>query len=154
MNGTTNQILLSPTDATSLSPRTSLPKPPKVPCGTCPYRKDVPSGVWGASEYNKLPRYDGDTGTQFVSGGIALFMCHQNDGCLCGGWLVTHDTRHLAALRVHDVDPSAFNYHPDVECFASGAEAAAHGLADVDAPSPQARRKINGLVKLKEGSKT
>lgn len=24
------------------------------PCETCPYRRDVPSGVWSADEYRKL----------------------------------------------------------------------------------------------------
>lgn len=28
--------------------------PRKTPCASCPYRKDVPSGVWEASEYEKL----------------------------------------------------------------------------------------------------
>ena len=32
--------------------------PAKSPCGSCPYRQDVPSGVWAASEYEKLPAYD------------------------------------------------------------------------------------------------
>lgn len=30
-------------------------KPPKVPCGTCPYRRDVPAGIWHGEEYAKLP---------------------------------------------------------------------------------------------------
>jgi hypothetical protein len=30
------------------------------PCASCPYRKDVPSGIWAAHEYTKLLAYDGD----------------------------------------------------------------------------------------------
>lgn len=126
---------------------TDLPKPPPVPCGTCPYRRDVPSGVWERHEYEKLPQYDGDTGQQAMQGAMALFMCHQRDGCLCGGWLATHDTRHLLALRVNAVDASAYDYETDVPVFASGREAHDHGVRDVDDPSPEARRKIDGLRK-------
>ena len=58
-------------------------KAPRVLCASCPYRKDVPSGIWEQSEYDKLPKYDGETWEQAG----ALFMCHLRDGCLCGGWL-------------------------------------------------------------------
>lgn len=119
------------------------PKPPKVPCGTCPYRRDVPSGLWHADEYAKLPAYDGETWEQPHE----LFLCHQRDGCLCGGWLLCHDRQHLLALRLHAVDASAWDYASDVPVFGSGSEAAAHGMADIDAPSPAAEKKIRGLVK-------
>ena len=76
-------------------------------------------------------------------------MCHQRDGCLCGGWLMTHDTRHLLALRFNKVDPSAFEYKPDVEVFASGQEACDHGMMDLDEPSEDARRVMRGLNKLR-----
>lgn len=131
----------------------ALPKPPKVPCGTCPYRRDVPSGVWAPEEYAKLPAYDGDTPDQMMKGAFSLFMCHQRDGCLCGGWLLTHDRTKLLALRFHRVDPSVWDYDPGTEVWGSGAEAAEHGLRDVENPSPAARRKIDGLTKkLGEGS--
>ena len=119
--------------------------PPKVPCGSCPYRADVPSGIWHPDEYAKLPLYDAPTWGQPPS----LFMCHQNDGCLCGGWLLTHGRDHLLALRIHGggVDPSVWDYAPDVDVFASGAEAAAHGLSDVKCPSPDAQRKMVGLLR-------
>lgn len=123
---------------------TDLPKPPKRPCGSCPYRRDVPSGIWSAYEYRKLPAYDNETMGQ----PFGLFMCHQRDGCLCGGWLQTHDTDHLLALRFRQVDPSAFTYQSDIPTFASGAEAAAHGMRDIDNPSPEARRLIEKLHPL------
>lgn len=131
-----------------------LPKPPKVPCGTCPYRKDVPSGIWDRSEYEKLPKYDGGTSDQFMKGSIALFMCHQRDGCLCGGWLLTHDPQQLAALRLSRVDDSVWDYAPDIEVWASGQEAHDHGIRDLDRPTPKACSKIAGiqkLMKLKQG---
>lgn len=125
------------------------PKPPKKPCGTCPYRRDVPPGVWHADEYAKLPNYDGSIMEQLVQDAVGLFMCHQRDGCLCGGWLVTHGAENLLALRLHSVDLSAFDYAPGVPCFESGAEAAAHGISGIDDPPEEARRKIAGLLKLK-----
>ena len=125
----------------------SLPKPPPIPCGTCPYRKDTPSGIWAAEEYAKLPQYDGDVPDQLFNGGHALFFCHQRDQCLCGGWLVTHDPRHLLALRMNPVDPSAYEYDPGVECWESGAAAALHGIQDIENPSPAAAKRIKGLLK-------
>lgn len=121
----------------------SKAKPPKVPCGTCPYRLDVPPGIWHEEEYDKLPGYDGQTWEQPA----ALFMCHQRDGCLCGGWLLTHDRDHLLALRIHPVDPSVWNYASNVRVFASGAEAARHGKSGIANPPVEAQRKIAGLLK-------
>ena len=90
-------------------------EPPKRPCGSCPYRRDVPSGIWSAEEYDKLPEYDGETWEQPPG----VFMCHQRDGRLCGGWLQTHDADHLLALRIARVAPSAYDYASDVPTFSS-----------------------------------
>jgi len=124
-----------------------LLKPPKVPCGSCPYRRDVPAGIWHPAEYAKLPRYDGETWEQPPG----VFLCHQRDGCLCGGWLMTHDRDHLLSLRLaaRHLDPSVWEYAPDVVVFKSGAAAAAHGMSGVEHPSPAARRKISGLIRQK-----
>lgn len=126
-------------------------KPPKVPCGSCPYRKDVPSGIWERQEYEKLPLYDAETTMQ----PLGVFMCHQRDGCICGGWLMTHDREHLLALRLQhqNLDPSVWNYAPKIEVFESGAAAAVHGIAGIDDPSPDAQRKIAGLIRQFENSK-
>lgn len=129
---------------------TDLPKPSAAPCGTCPYRRDVPAGIWDASEYDKLPRYDGGTIDQLMAGGVGLFFCHQNDGHLCAGWAGCHDTDELLALRMHPVDPSTFGYVSPVPLFDSGAEAAAHGLSGVDAPDDSARRAIAKLQARRE----
>lgn len=122
-----------------------LPKPSKAPCGSCPYRKDVPPGIWVAEEYAKLPPYDGDTGEQIINGGTALFYCHQNDGHLCAGWVGCHDANHLAAFRLQPVAEECFTYVSPIPLFASGAEAAAHGMSGVDAPPPEARRHMAKL---------
>lgn len=125
----------------------ALPRPAKAPCRTCPYRRDVPSGIWSANEYAKLPAYDGDTGDQIMKGGIGLFFCHQRNERLCAGWVGCHDTRHLAALRFAPVAPETYDYVSPVPLFGSGREAAAHGLRDLANPSPQARRQIERLVR-------
>lgn len=122
-----------------------LPCPSKAPCGTCPYRRDVPAGIWDASEYAKLPAYDGGTIDQLMNGGTSLFMCHQNDGHLCAGWVACHDTSHLLALRMNEVHPDTFDYVSPVPVFASGADAARHGLSGVAAPRVDARRAIAKL---------
>lgn len=119
--------------------------PPKKPCGSCPYRKDVPSGIWHEEEYSKLSEYDKETHFQ----PLAIFMCHQKDGCICGGWLMTHDRDHLLALRIrgNDLDPSVWDYYPDVDVFSSGKEAADHGISGISNPSDEAKRKIDGIMR-------
>lgn len=121
------------------------PKPSKAPCGSCPYRRDVPSGIWEASEYEKLLRYDGSTIEQAMKGGASLFYCHQNDGHLCAGWVGCHDMDHAFATRFNEVDESVFSYVSPVPLFASGAAAAAHGMADIAAPGDEALAAIEKL---------
>jgi len=116
--------------------------PAPRPCESCPYRKDVPSGVWSANEYAKLREYDNETYDQ----PLGVFQCHQTgpedrSARLCAGWVGCHG-QELLALRVGvatgDVDASAMNYTTDVELFDSGAEAAEYGEADIDAPGEAA----------------
>ena len=52
----------------------------KRPCPSCPYRRDVPSGIWHESEYAKLPQFDGPTQDQLAAGAFALFHCHSQPG--------------------------------------------------------------------------
>ena len=130
-----------------------LPKPPKVPCASCPYRRDVPSGVWDVDEYVKLPNYDGEIVEQAMVGAGGLFMCHQKDGCLCGGWLKTHGVDNLLALRINAVDDSVWDYDPPTPVFRSGAEAAHHGLQDIETPSDKAHRVMESVSKLQERRK-
>jgi hypothetical protein len=125
-------------------------EPAKNPCGTCPYRQDVPSGVWAAPEYAKLPEYDKPTGEQ----PMGLFHCHQQDGRLCAGWVAVHDMDHALAIRMAqsmhwlspDVIDAVLDYDTDVPLWASGQEAAEHGLAEIEEISWEARRKIDRLL--------
>lgn len=130
--------------------------PAKRPCGSCPYRRDVPSGVWADEEYAKLPPYDQPTHEQ----PMAAFFCHQQDGRLCAGWVAVHDMvesigLRLAVLAGHvdadDLD-AILDYETDVPLFASGAEAAEHGRREVDVPGAQAVRTIQRLERKRSRS--
>ena len=125
--------------------------PAARPCGSCPYRLDVPSGVWHPEEYTKLPAYDAPTHAQPT----ALFLCHQQDGRVCAGWAGCHDMAHSLAVRVGAsrgyLDPETVDallgYATPVPLHATGADAAAHGLRDIDHPDEGARRAINTLTR-------
>jgi hypothetical protein len=120
------------------------------PCPTCPYRRDVPSGIWAASEYAKLPLFDGETGEQAQAGAFAPFCCHSAPDKLCAGWAGCHDMAENLAVRLHhrDIDPAVLDYVSPVPLFASGAEAAAHGMADIEAPGPEAAAAQGKLLRL------
>jgi len=123
-------------------------KPPAPnPCGSCPYRRDVPSGLWEVEEYEKLDAYDRETPDQ----PIGVFLCHRQDGRACAGWAAVHDMEDSLALRIGSAsgtidDPEPFlDYETTTPVFDSGAEAAAHGMREVRNPSPDARRAIDKL---------
>jgi len=116
--------------------------PAPRPCASCPYRRDVPSGVWAAEEYAKLRRYDAPTMEQPPG----VFLCHQVNGRVCAGWASCHDGDHLLALRIavasggmsaEDMEATR-DYVSPVPLFGSGTEAADHGTAEIDAPGPRA----------------
>lgn len=122
----------------------------KNPCAACPYRKDCPSGVWDASEYDKLPAYDADTAEQPAG----VFLCHDGDAetRLCRGWLDVHKADELLAIRLAGAfgadltrvyeaarEPTA------IPLFGSGREACEHGKRDIETPSEAA---IVATVKL------
>ena len=120
--------------------------PAPRPCESCPYRRDVPSGVWSAAEYAKLREYDNDTWAQPQG----AFQCHQTgpqdrSARLCAGWVGTHG-QELLALRLGvgtgQLDASVMEYETDVELFASGAEAAEHGEADIEHPGEEAQALV------------
>ena len=124
------------------------------PCASCPYRKDVPSGIWAEHEYEKLIAYDGDVLDQVFAGAEQVFGCHQRDGNLCAGWVACHGAGNLLALRLRGdrVPDETWGYETDVPCFASGAEAARHGVRDMDEPSPKARKLMDKLVEKGKGT--
>lgn len=130
----------------------ALYAPRKRPCSTCPYRCDVPSGIWSAEEYDKLPAYDHDAPEQAAAGAFGLFFCHQRTGQLCAGWAGCHDMQNNLALRMAagDVDVEAvLDYVSPVPLFASGAEAAEHGKREIHSPGEAARRKVRGLLRAR-----
>lgn len=123
--------------------------PSPSPCVSCPYRRDVPSGVWDEAEYAKLPPYDSETAFQPPG----VFLCHQQDGRLCAGWCAVHDMTHNLALRLAvasgtitvDDAERIIDYETTVPLFPSGAEAAKHGRAHIRAPKPDAVKAIQRL---------
>jgi hypothetical protein len=121
----------------------------KAPCKSCPYRRDVPSGVWASEEYDKLARYDGDIPEQLDQDAIALFLCHQQDGRLCAGWVAAHGADNLLAMRLHhhEIEPSVWDYQSPVPVFDTGREARDHGQRDINAPGEAADRAISRLLR-------
>lgn len=118
------------------------------PCGSCPYRTSVASGIWHEDEYAKLSSYDEETFAQPE----AVFMCHTDaDRYACSGWLGHADPSRLLAVRIGvisgQVDPSCLDYTTDVELFPSGAAAAAHGVRDILEPSERASASIEKIVR-------
>lgn len=125
-----------------------LRAPAPRPCGSCPYRRDVPPGVWDESEYEKLLEYDAPTWAQPPS----AFLCHQQDGRLCAGWVAVHGHESLGfrialGLMPDEEAEVAADYETDVPLFTSGAEAARHGLSQIEDPPPQARRMVERLAR-------
>lgn len=112
-------------------------------CATCPYRRDVPTGLWHDNEYEKLRAYDLPTGEQPAS----LFLCHCGDGTLCAGWWAVHGGE-LLAVRLGQIT-GAVGRLPIVcgDFYASGNEAADAGQRDIQSPSEAAIRAINRLNK-------
>lgn len=128
----------------------SIQGPAPRPCESCPYRRDVPSGIWDASEYAKLPEYDRETFDQ----PHGLFQCHQNDhgdprARLCAGWVAVHGDQLLAlriAVATNRVDPAVMEYSTDVPLHPTGQAAAEHGLTHVTQPGTYAVQLITKIA--------
>ena len=110
----------------------------------------MPSGVWHPDEYAKLPGFDRPTAEQPP----AVFLCHQQNGRVCAGWAGCHDMGQSLGVRFAvlsgalsggDVD-AVLDYRSPVPLFESGVEAAAHGLADLDAPGEPAQRVMEKVT--------
>lgn len=120
-------------------------KPAPRPCESCPYRRDAPAGLWTADEYEKLPDYDKEPMWEQPA---AAFYCHQQDGRLCAGWVACHSAQHhghVLALRMMPGGREIAEYTTDVPVFASGTEAALHGMSGVERPDEKARKMISKL---------
>jgi len=116
------------------------------PCPTCPYRTDCPSGLWAATEYEKLKAFDE------MPGRIATFLCHQSNATgtptVCRGWAITHGDGAAVriALAIGELPPHAVE-PTDIELWPTGRAAAEHGLAELAEPGPAARAKMASLAR-------
>lgn len=122
-----------------------LPPAPN-PCGSCPYRRDVPSGIWDKEEYELLPQFDRLTYEQPAR----IFLCHQQNGRLCSGWAGCHDMINSLGFRIAvsrgDLDLSVVEYTTSTPLFASGQEARDHGMRDYFMPGSRARNTVSKLL--------
>lgn len=137
---------------------TSLRAPAPRPCESCPYRRDVPAGIWAGEEYAKLRRYDADTPGQPQS----MFQCHQADAesdarRVCAGWAGCHDGEGLLSLRLAllsgRIDSVTYwavvEYKTPVPLFPSGNAAADHGESGIDEPVAEACRLIRKISRTR-----
>lgn len=120
-----------------------------APCGSCPYRLDHPSGVWHREEYEKLREYtpEGD-----AVPALSTFLCHQTNATgketICRGWLsVESDSIAVRLLILRGLSPVTVYAEPPVPLHESGAAAAAAGLAQIDAPTPEAVKMGKALIR-------
>jgi hypothetical protein len=130
--------------------------PRPEPCATCPYRKNVPSGIWAETEYAKLEGYDGSTTEQAVANAVGVFYCHSAPEKVCAGWAAVHGDPESFALRIasargHDVH-AVLAYSTDVPLFGSGHEAAAHGRAGIEEPDEAAKEAVAKVSKAREAT--
>jgi hypothetical protein len=111
------------------------------PCFSCPYRKDVPSGVWHTEEYEKLRKYDEPPIGEMPA--LEIFLCHQTkvagQEIVCKGWCMVHIDSiavRLAQLQ-GQLFPEAFT-PTKAELHASGNAAADFGEKDIKRPKANA----------------
>ena len=105
--------------------------------------------MWAPEEYDKLPEFDGETFEQPPS----MFFCHQQDGRLCAGWVACHDMVENFGVRLAVMSDrltpeeydAVLDYTTDVPVFASGLEAAQHGVQGIETPTPEAVRLVRKL---------
>jgi hypothetical protein len=116
------------------------------PCEACPYRRDVPSGLWASHEYEKLRPYD----EEMISQPSAGFACHATPEKFCNGWAIVNNALHhghVLALRLAGMPVIP---EPKVALFTTNAEAADHGQRDIDSPSVKAREVVERLTRKHE----
>jgi len=115
------------------------------PCEFCPYRRDVPSGVWSAEGYHKLERYDAETWAQ----PIEWFGCHAHPNWACHGWAIVHSRQQGSyELLARRMTPFKL-VMPLVPLFDSGTQAAHHGLARIKNPGKAARDAVARLMRYR-----
>jgi hypothetical protein len=127
-----------------------------APCTTCPYRRDVPAGIWAREEYLKLPGYDRQPFGGVES--LATFHCHQEPEIgkptVCRGWLSVHaDSVAVRIARFQGLitkeDMATIPIHAEPNLYSTGADACRAGLKGVRRPGKKARSAIEKLKKRK-----
>lgn len=123
------------------------------PCSSCPYRRDVPSGLWAWDEYEKLRDYDAPTAQQPPQ----AFGCHATPEAYCCGWAVAHTRRGTQAHHPFDLFALCLAASTgEWDCampetrtplFATGNEAADHGQRDIEKPSLEAQAAVSRLMR-------
>ncbi|WP_020499083.1 DUF6283 family protein [Sciscionella marina] len=90
-----------------------------------------------------------------------MFLCHLTDQNTtrrsCAGWAGCHDGDELLALRVAVIEDrisgetarQVAEYRSPVPLFASGAEAAVHGLRDIEQPGADTLRSIAKIKRVR-----
>lgn len=120
------------------------------PCGSCPYRRDTPAGVWAAEEYAKLPAWD----DQMAFAGT--FLCHSaniggSSNTVCRGWLEVHERNMSVRLACFRIEWNEKNRRATkVPLYRSGIEAARAGMRGVKRPSRRAVSVMRKLTRARE----
>jgi len=127
---------------------TELPVNPE-PCATCPYRKDVPSGIWHKTEYEKLREYD-----NLENPALALFLCHQSPDRACKGWVMQDCIAVRLAVIWGELNPATCFSEPKVPLYRTGNEAADAGERGISKPNKEARKAIDKLRKQRRRRKS
>lgn len=126
----------------------------KKPCSTCPYRKDVPSGVWNKEEYEKLRKYDEEYPLKDGSN-LGVFLCHQTNvsgkKTACKGWCVVHQNSIAFRLaQITGVLGRSAAAKTSVPLHESGNAAADFGEKEISRPTDQA---VSAIEKLRKTGK-
>ena len=74
-------------------PKLPVVQSPAKPCGTCPYSRSTPVGVWYKLEYDNLLAMEHDQIGK-------VFGCHLGDGTVCRGWLADQKRRDLPSIAL------------------------------------------------------
>jgi len=133
---------------------------PKRACSSCPYRRDVPSGVWAADHYHVLkeldcrrtiklpyPTKDGIVMLDTPNPSPGTFHCHQSNATgkptVCRGWLSVE--RNSIGARLLQMDEMPTEDESDFY-YSTGTEACEAGLKGIESPSPEARALVEKLI--------
>lgn len=140
---------------------------PAAPCGTCPYRRSTPVGVWDQFEYDKLRETDAVDPQEAMRRASAgedvplrellgvVYQCHLDDGTICRGWLADQKRRGLPSLALR----LELSRRPDLvrvlekvdendpDLYGSLAEMCA---ANAGQPFPESNPRARKLLRLKQ----